>query len=95
MSENLINEIMVLPAACFNEEESKKTGMDLHRLRVGRRLSLKDVSKQTGLSVDEIDCMEIGRFMSEKGYDLEGFLKLMRFYKEPISIAVHRRGGRS
>lgn len=69
--------------------------MDLHRLRVGRRLSLKDVSKQTGLSVDEIDCMEIGRFMSEKGYDLEGFLKLMRFYKEPISIAVHRRGGRS
>ncbi len=95
MSENLINEIMVLPAACFNEEESKKTGMDLHRLRVGRRLSLKDVSKQTGLSVNEIDCMEIGRFLSEKGYALEGFLKLMRFYKEPISIAVNRRGGRS
>lgn len=95
MSENLINEIMVLPAACFNEEESKKTGMDLHRLRVARRLSLTDVSRQTGLSVDEIDRMEIGRFMSGNGYDLNGFFKLMRFYKEPISIAVNRRGGRS
>lgn len=67
-----------------NAKES--LGLSLHLQRKARGLSLKELSRQTGISIIKLDQAELGQ-----GAILVTAVKLAMFYQTPINIKLTRK----
>ncbi len=79
---------VLIPVSLLTPETTELMAQSIHFLRCEAYMTLDAFSKQTGLSVNHILDMEMGRFdIEDECLDLEPVLRIVQKNNEQISIS--------